>query len=68
MNMNYKLWSNQEIEILKEKCLIGNYSYAIIGQLLNRDSVSCRNKAKQLKIKNYFKSAKKYTVNKYFCV
>lgn len=64
--MNYKLWSNQEIEILKEKCLTGNYSYAIIGQLLNRDSVSCQNKAKQLKIKNSFKSAKKYTVNEYF--
>jgi hypothetical protein len=64
--MNYKLWSDQEIEILKEKCLTGNYSYAIIGQLLNRDSVSCQNKAKQLKIKNSFKSAKKYTVNEYF--
>lgn len=64
--MNYKLWSDKEIEILKEKCLTGNYSYATIGQLLNRDAISCQNKAKQLKIKNPFKSAKKYTVDECF--
>lgn len=66
--MNYKTWSADEIQILKDKCSIGNYSYAMIGELLNRDSVSCQNKAKQLKINNPFKSAKKYTVNKDFWI
>lgn len=66
--MNYKIWSADEIQILKDKCSTGNYSYAMIGELLNRDSVSCQNKAKQLKINNPFKSAKKYTVNKDFWI
>lgn len=66
--MNYKIWSADEIQILKDKCSTGNYSYAMIGKLLNRDSVSCQNKAKQLKINNPFKSAKKYTVNKDFWI
>jgi len=61
--MNYKKWSNEEINILKDKCLNGHFSYFMIGKILNRSSHSCQNKAKQLKIKNPFKSAKKYTVN-----
>lgn len=61
--MNYKLWTDSEINILKEKCSTGIYSYKDIGKFLNRSSDSCQNKAKQLKIKNPFKSAKKYNVD-----
>jgi hypothetical protein len=61
--MNYKIWSDYEVQILKEKCSTGNYSYSMIGKLLDRDYISCQNKAKQLKINNPFKSAKKYTTN-----
>jgi hypothetical protein len=61
--MNYQLWTDSEINILKEKCSTGIYSYKDIGNFLNRSSHSCQNKAKQLKIKNPFKSAKKYNVN-----
>jgi len=61
--MNYKIWDDLEIKILKEKCFAGIYSYENIGKILNRSSHSCQNKAKQLKIKNPFKSTKKYSVN-----
>lgn len=66
--MNHKTWSIEEINILKNKCLLGCFSYHEIGKILNRSSHSCQNKAKQLKIKNFFKSAKKYDVNKDFWI
>lgn len=61
--MNYQIWSTEEINILISKCLDGNFSYKMIGKILNRSSHSCQNKARQLKINNHFKSAKKYTVD-----
>lgn len=64
--MNYQIWSTEETNILISKCSSGNYSYSMIGKILNRSSHSCQNKARQLKINNSFKSAKKYTVNQDF--
>jgi len=61
--MNYQIWSTEETNLLISKCLEGNFSYKMIGKILNRSSHSCQNKAKQLKIYNSFKSAKKYTAD-----
>lgn len=61
--MNYQIWSTEETNVLISKCLDGNFSYEMIGAILKRSSHSCQNKAKQLKINNTFKSAKKYTAN-----
>jgi len=62
---NYKFWTYQEEEKLKELVLTGKYSFKEIGKILKRSGLSCQDHSVSMGLTNTFKF-RKYTVNEAF--